>query len=143
MKHYPEAAMERARQVQEVIWRAIGKGIPWWQALLSQGGLTPVGFRPQGVGGQAAVAGAGGTVRVRRAVGPAAGKAESPAGAAGEKKSRPRRAVAKTVAAPPGQSLRDCHFPTAILIRPTQTLEPHLSLAKKTGYFNLLTTGKD
>ena len=43
-----------ARQVQEVIVRAIGKGIPWWQALLSQGVLTPVGFRPQGVGGQAA-----------------------------------------------------------------------------------------
>ena len=48
------AALERARQVQEVIVRAIGKRIPGWQALLSQGGLTPVGFGPQGVGGQAA-----------------------------------------------------------------------------------------
>ena len=32
MKHYPEAAMERARKVQEVILRAIGKRITWWQA---------------------------------------------------------------------------------------------------------------
>ena len=32
MKHYPEAAMERAMKVQEVILRAIGKRITWWQA---------------------------------------------------------------------------------------------------------------
>jgi transposase len=32
MKHYPEAAMERAMKVQEVILRAIGKQIRWWQA---------------------------------------------------------------------------------------------------------------
>ena len=39
-----------------------------------------------------------------------------------EKKSRPRRAVEKTVAAQPGKSLRDSHFPTAFIIRHTQTL---------------------
>ena len=32
MKFYTEAAMERAMQVQEVILRAIGKRITWWQA---------------------------------------------------------------------------------------------------------------
>jgi len=32
MKHYPEAALERAMKVQEVILRAIGKRITWWQA---------------------------------------------------------------------------------------------------------------
>src|SRR3990170_946334 len=32
MKHYPEAAMERAMKVQEVILRAIAKRITWWQA---------------------------------------------------------------------------------------------------------------
>lgn len=32
MKHYPEAAQERAMKVQEVILRAIGKRITWWQA---------------------------------------------------------------------------------------------------------------
>jgi len=38
------------------------------------------------------------------------------------KKSRPRRAVEKTVAAQPWKSLRDSHFPTAFIIRHTQTL---------------------
>ena len=32
MKFYPEAAMERAMKVQEVILGAMGKRIPWWQA---------------------------------------------------------------------------------------------------------------
>ena len=32
MKLYPEAAMERAMKVQEVMLRAIGKRITWWQA---------------------------------------------------------------------------------------------------------------
>jgi transposase len=32
MKLYPEAAMERAMKVQEVILRALGKRITWWQA---------------------------------------------------------------------------------------------------------------
>src|SRR3972149_10194481 len=32
MKFYSEAAMERAMKVQEVILRAIGKRITWWQA---------------------------------------------------------------------------------------------------------------
>ena len=32
MKFYPEAALERAMKVQEVILRAIGKRITWWQA---------------------------------------------------------------------------------------------------------------
>ena len=32
MKLYSEAAMERAMKVQEVILRAIGKRITWWQA---------------------------------------------------------------------------------------------------------------
>jgi len=32
MKFYPEAAMERAMKVQEVMLRAIGKRITWWQA---------------------------------------------------------------------------------------------------------------
>src|SRR3989338_10581970 len=32
MKFYPEAAMERAMKIQEVILRAIGKRITWWQA---------------------------------------------------------------------------------------------------------------
>jgi transposase len=32
MRHYPGAAMERAMKVQEVILRAIGKRITWWQA---------------------------------------------------------------------------------------------------------------
>ena len=32
MKHYGEAAMERAMKIQEVILRAIGKRIRWWQA---------------------------------------------------------------------------------------------------------------
>jgi len=32
----------------------LGMGTAWAQALLSQGGLTPEGFRPQGVGGQEA-----------------------------------------------------------------------------------------
>ena len=32
MRHYPEAAQERAMKVQEVILRAIGKRITWWQA---------------------------------------------------------------------------------------------------------------
>src|SRR3990172_6018052 len=32
MKLYPEAALERAMKVQEVILRAIGKRITWWQA---------------------------------------------------------------------------------------------------------------
>ena len=32
MRLYPEAAMERAMKVQEVILRAIGKRITWWQA---------------------------------------------------------------------------------------------------------------
>ena len=39
-----------------------------------------------------------------------------------EKKSRSARAVEKTVAAQPWKSLRDSHFPTAFIIRPTQTL---------------------
>ena len=32
MKFYSEAAMERAMKIQEVILRAIGKRINWWQA---------------------------------------------------------------------------------------------------------------
>ena len=32
MKFYSEAAMERAMRIQEVILRAIGKRISWWQA---------------------------------------------------------------------------------------------------------------
>ncbi len=32
MKFYPEAALERAMKVQEVILRAMGKRITWWQA---------------------------------------------------------------------------------------------------------------
>ena len=32
MKHYTEAAMERAMKVQEVIMRAMAKKITWWQA---------------------------------------------------------------------------------------------------------------
>lgn len=32
MKDYPEAAMERAMKVQEIILRAIGRRITWWQA---------------------------------------------------------------------------------------------------------------
>lgn len=32
MTVYSEAAMERAMQVQEVILRALGKRITWWQA---------------------------------------------------------------------------------------------------------------
>ena len=32
MKFYSEAAMERAMKIQEVILRAIGKRISWWQA---------------------------------------------------------------------------------------------------------------
>lgn len=32
MKHYPEAAMERAMKVQEIILRAIARKITWWQA---------------------------------------------------------------------------------------------------------------
>jgi len=32
MKLYPEAALERAMKIQEVILRAIGKRITWWQA---------------------------------------------------------------------------------------------------------------
>src|SRR3970040_1690655 len=32
MKLYPEAALERAMKVQEVILRAMGKRITWWQA---------------------------------------------------------------------------------------------------------------
>jgi len=35
-----------------------------------------------------------------------------------EKKSRPRRAVEKTVAAQPWKSLRDSHFPTAFISNP-------------------------
>jgi transposase len=32
MKHYSETAVERAMKVQEVILRALGKRITWWQA---------------------------------------------------------------------------------------------------------------
>src|SRR3990167_2508924 len=32
MKFYPEAAMERAMKIQEVILRALAKRITWWQA---------------------------------------------------------------------------------------------------------------
>ena len=32
MKDYPEAAMERAMKVQEIILRAIARRITWWQA---------------------------------------------------------------------------------------------------------------
>ena len=32
MESYPRAAMERAMKIQEVILRAIGKRINWWQA---------------------------------------------------------------------------------------------------------------
>ena len=32
MKRYPEDAWERAMKVQEVILRAMGKKITWWQA---------------------------------------------------------------------------------------------------------------
>ncbi len=32
MRFYSEAAMERAMKIQEVILRAIGKRINWWQA---------------------------------------------------------------------------------------------------------------
>ena len=32
MKRYPEDAWERAMKVQEVILRALGKKITWWQA---------------------------------------------------------------------------------------------------------------
>jgi len=32
MRHYPEAALERAMKVQEVMLRALGKRITWWQA---------------------------------------------------------------------------------------------------------------
>ncbi len=32
MKFYSEAGMERAMKIQEVILRAIGKRISWWQA---------------------------------------------------------------------------------------------------------------
>ena len=106
------------------------------RAFCQEGGQEA--FRGSGAG--AGEAGAGSDCTSDREGHPV-GKAESPAGAAAETKARPRRAVAKTLAAQPGKSLRDCRFPTAILIRPTQTLEPHLSLAKKTAHFNLLTTG--
>ena len=32
MQFYPEAAMERAMKIQEVILRALAKRITWWQA---------------------------------------------------------------------------------------------------------------
>ena len=32
MESYPRAAVERAMKIQEVILRAIGKRINWWQA---------------------------------------------------------------------------------------------------------------
>ncbi|MCH7977629.1 MAG: helix-turn-helix domain-containing protein [Acidobacteria bacterium] len=32
MRFYSEAAMERAMKIQEVILRAMGKRISWWQA---------------------------------------------------------------------------------------------------------------
>jgi hypothetical protein len=32
MREYPEAAVERAMKVQEVILRAMAKRITWWQA---------------------------------------------------------------------------------------------------------------
>jgi len=32
LKDYPEAAMERAMKVQEIILRAIARRITWWQA---------------------------------------------------------------------------------------------------------------
>ena len=53
MKFYSEAAMERAMKIQEVILRAIGKRINWWQAAEIIGisdrlGGLPIGKLPAG-----------------------------------------------------------------------------------------------
>ena len=59
MKFYSEAAMERAMKIQEVILRAIGKRINWWQAAEIIGNQRPA---------DEAVAQPVRAVRLRRAV---------------------------------------------------------------------------
>ena len=147
MKFYPEAAMERAMKVQEVILGAMGKRIPWWQAAeilgisarqmrrwkqrYEQWGYDGLYDRRRGKPSprRATLAGCRVTVyehldgTLRMGYGPhQVGRYTAAGVPLEEKKSRPRRAVEKTVAAQPGKSLRDSHFPTAFIIRHTQTL---------------------
>src|SRR5438105_505891 len=88
MKHYSEAAVERMMKVREVILRALAKRITWWQAADSGD------FGPE----HAALAGTLPEARLRRAVGPATGEAQSQAGAG-----RDRR---KGAGAVPGEIFR-------------------------------------